>query len=288
MERIVTEDLPDGVPLVAQFDDERNRLDYYYPRLDSVAPTPWTRFFDLQTEKGVPNFDEGAISEYIVEQGWTNAFVRGMYASAKIDLVEGSHIYSQDRNDIRRTVSELVRQHIVLDRALGDKLAVREMFDLEYCANPGCQRHHPTEVRYFVRNGEIKYRFPSEDRFAEKNRECDELFSYVDDSLDSLEYPDDYAQRVAREFDELAWSVDFIRDAKTGEWYATDMGLDGLYYNTDTGGWVAISEHESPEKSPERFEDEMEIHHWKGTFDATDWMRWVSDNPDVLEKFDTI
>lgn len=279
MEEILTEGLPDGVPLVADFNHTFNQLNYYYPRLvdETSVRVPDTRFFEVSVNDSTPDFDEGAISEWMVENGYKQAFVRGMYASAKTDLQAGSHLHSQDRNDIRQTVSELVRQHIILDRPLGDRIATREMIDLEYCANPDCQRWHPTEVRYFIEDGEVDYRFPSKETFIEKNRECPELFSYVDFDMDALEYPDDWAEEVAREFDELSWSVDFIRDAVTGKWYCNDMGLNGLYYNETTEEWVSICGHDDG-KGPGQYVDQMEDWMWRATFDGADWLRWAEEN----------
>lgn len=243
MDKIITEGLPEDVPLVTDFNHPYNRLDYYHPRLvETGVPVPETKFFDVSVEQGTPNFDEGAISEYMVEMGWRQAFVRGMYASAKIDPVKGSCLRSQDRNDIRETIGELIVQHIILDRPLGERIAVRKMIDLDYCPNKSVRHLHHNEVRYIIENGSVNYRFPDEEEFVERNLDCPDTFPYVkEDMKNGVSYPDHLAERVAREFDELSWSVDFVRDAKTGEWYCPDMGLNGLYWNETTEKWVSIS-----------------------------------------------
>lgn len=255
---IITDNLPDGVPLVADFNHEYNRLDYYYPRLVKASVrTPQTKFVNVTVENAVPSFDETAISEYMIDNGWRNAFVRGMFASAKIDPRKGSLFRSQDRNVIRSVVSELIRQHIVLERPLGERLAVREYIDLEYCPKDDRQHFHETEVRYIIEDGEVVYRFPDEDQFIESSLSCDATFNYVEEDLSSgMEYPDLAAERVAREFDELSWSVDFARDAKSGEWFCIDMGLNGLYWDETGEQWVSISEN-LPEYSPEQEADEL-------------------------------
>lgn len=259
MNEIATKGLPDGVPLVADFNHPYNRLDYYHSHLvEAGVPVPETEFFEVELNEAAPDFDEAAISEYMIENGWKHAFVRGMYASAKLDPVAGSHLHSQDRNDIRRTISELISQHIMMERPLGNRIAVREWIDLDYCPRSERRHQHKTEVRYFIDGGEILYRFPGESEFTAKNLVCGDLFSYVREDLESgVEYPDDLAGRVAREFDELSWSVDFVRDAKTGEWFCPDMGLNGLYWNETQEKWVSISEHETPEQGPEKHSEKM-------------------------------
>lgn len=255
-----TDNLPDGVPLVADFNHEYNRLDYYHPRLvEAGVPVPETQFFDI--EVGDPmTFDEGAVSEFLVGNGWRQAFVRGMYASAKLAPREGSHLNSQDRDDIRRTVTRLLAQHIMMERPLGGRIAVRERIDLEYCTQRR-QDHHDSEVRYFIRDGEVLYRGPPEETFEQTNLDCDNIFGYVEDDMrGGIEYPDHLAEVVASEFDELAWSCDFARDAKSGEWYCIDMGLDGLYWNETTEEWVSISGHWDEDHSPERLSTEMSKH----------------------------
>lgn len=258
MSVLITDGLPDGVPLVADFDSDLHRLDHYYPQLDGIdgVRTPGTTFVDVSVDGATPTFDEGEISEWMISNNARQAFVRGMYASAKFDVHAGSHIQSQDRHDVRRTVANLVAQHVRLERPLGGRIGVREWLDLEYCPDVECV--HETEVRYFVDGGDVLYRFPSEDRFVESSRSCSKTYDYVRRSIDDVEYPDEQAQLVADHFDDLSWSVDFVRHARTREWFCTDMGLNGLYYHPANDRWIAISEHRSTEDSPERYADELD------------------------------
>lgn len=252
---LITDGLPDSVPLLANFNHPKNRLDYYESKLrDTGVRVPETKYFPVEIEKSTQKFDEGPISQYMVDNGWKQAFVRGMYASAKYEPMAGSHIHSQDRDAIRETVCNLIGQMVRLDVPLGDRIAVREWLDLDYCARD--DHFHRSEVRYFIRDGEVVYRSPSEEKFMRSSLRCDAVYSYVQNDFDDgINYPDHAARHVAEIFDELSWSVDFARDAKSGRWYCIDMGLNGLYWNEAHKKWVAISEHPEKEYSPERYHD---------------------------------
>lgn len=129
---------------------------------------------------------------------------------------------SQDPYDIETVVLEMLRQIARSKRHLGGRIAIREWIP------------HDREVRYFIRDGQWVYR----------------------DSLDDgHEFPDWIVNKLKREFSSFAWSVDFIRHEKTGNWYCIDMGLDGLYYSGTE--WIAISEHLQDEYSPEQYTDQM-------------------------------
>ena len=220
-------ELPDGVPLVASFHDDRNRLSYYYPLLDATEAvlTPETAFIGVEGDADTfLSVDYHAVTSFMQSLETTEAFVRSDYSSGKYDGEAGSKIDSQDPYDIETTVLEMFRQLCRAQRRIGGRIAVREWVP------------HDVEVRYFIRDGGVAYG-DSTDDVADK------------------EMPDEHAQAVAAQFDTFAWSVDFIRHEDAGEWYCIDMGLDGLY--PDRGSWVAISEHLDEGQSPERFADEM-------------------------------
>lgn len=217
--------LPEGVPLVANFHDMRNRLSYYLPILREVdgVRTPVTQFFPVEGNyDSYPEIEYRDITRFMQDQQMMEAFVRSDYSSAKFDE-DGRHIQGQDSWDIETTVIEMMRQLARNKRHLGGRIAVREWIP------------HDTEVRYFIRDGEVLY----------------------GDSLDGpgADFPVGQAHKVARQFDTYAWSCDFIRHEKTGKWYCIDMGLDGLYHTGDE--WIAISEHLNESKSPEQFTDQM-------------------------------
>ena len=220
-------DLPDGVPLVAEYHDDRNRLSYYYPLLEHLegVQTPATEFF--RVEGSADTFltvEYREITRFMQDLDATVAFTRSDYSSGKYEGETGSKIESQDPYDIETTVTEMIKQLCQGKRRIGGRIAVREWIP------------HDAEVRCFLRDGEVLYR----------------------DSLDEVsptDYPDAVFARVANQFDRYSWSVDAIRHEETGDWFVIDMGLDGLYpYD---GGWVAMSEHLDKSRSPQNYADEM-------------------------------
>lgn len=219
--------LPEGVPLVANFNDDRNRLSYYFPLLREIdgVRTPVTEFFAVDGHlETFPEIEYREITRFMQDIGTTNAFVRGDFSSGKYDGNEGSKIESQDAVDIENVVLEMFRQLALSGRHLGRRIAVREWIP------------HDAEVRFFVRDGQVVYA------------------GTLDDVPDA-EFPDLQAELVAEAFDTFAWSVDFIRNEFSGKWYCIDMGLDGLYH--DGEGWISISEHLSEEHSLERYFEAM-------------------------------
>ena len=217
--------LPEGVPLVASFHDDRNRLSYYYPSLREISGirTPPTKFLPVRGGfDSYPDIEYRDATRFMQDLSMQKAFVRGDYSAGKFDGEEGSKIDSQDPYDIETVVLELLRQLGRSKRHLGGRIAIREWIP------------HDREVRYFIRDGAVVYR----------------------DSLDDGEtFPDAQARTVAQQFSSFAWSVDWIRHKTTGVWYCTDMGLDGLYYAGT--GWTAISEHLDEQHSPQQYASEM-------------------------------
>jgi len=219
--------IPEGVPLVASFYDERNRLGYYYPKLQEIegVNTPETRFFEIEGDiQTYPHIDYRDVTCFMQDIDSQSAFMRGDYSSAKVGGEKSLKIDSQDPYDIQESFATFIRDIILSQRRIGGKFVVREWIP------------HDAEVRYFIRDGEILY----------------------GDTLDGFkaDWPVGQAHKIARNFDEAAWSCDFIRHEQSGEWYCIDMGLDGLYH--DGQRWVAISEHLDKEQySPENYVDEM-------------------------------
>lgn len=217
--------LPDGVPLVANFNDDRNRLSYYFPLLNQIdgVRVPITKFIPINGSYDTyPQIEYRDLTEFMQNIQAKKAFIRGDYTSGKYEGEKGSKITSQDPYDIETTTLEMIRQISLGKRHLGGRLAIREWLP------------HDREVRYYINSGNIQYR----------------------DSLDDgNDYPDKMAQNVSNSLSTLSWSCDFIRHKKTGKWYCIDMGLNGLYHNGNE--WISHSEHLDKSKSPERFADEM-------------------------------
>lgn len=218
-------ELPEGVPLVADFHDMRNRLSYYLPLLREVdgVRVPVTRFFPVEGDyDSYPDIEYRDITEFMQDQSMCFAFVRGDYSSAKLDS-SGRRIDSHDPYDIEGVIIEMMRQLSRSKRYLGSRIAVREWIP------------HEVEVRFFIRNGEVVY--------------GDSVEGFVPDAPIGQ-------HEVANAFDKYAWSCDFIKHKRTHKWYCIDMGLDGLYYS-DRNEWVAHSEHLDEDKSPAQFTERM-------------------------------
>jgi len=220
--------LPKGVPLVASFNDNRNRLSYYHPiikQIDGVR-TPITEFHKLSGSLNtVPQIDCRPLTEFMQEVNLRKAFIRGDYSSGKLSQ-QARVVQSQDPVVINQCIAKLVSNLMQTGRHIGEIIAIREFIP------------HETEIRYFISNGKINYH--------EKI-----------DKIPKEDLPTEQVQAIAEVMDTFAWSVDLIKHQKTGKWYCIDMGLDGLYYNEQTSSWIAISEHPDKNKSPEQYSDDM-------------------------------
>lgn len=224
--------LPEDIPLIADFHDDRNRLSYYHPRLEQLQPvqTPTTKFFPITGGiNSIPTCNHREITKFMQDLNTTNAFIRGDFSSSKISQ-DGRILTSQDAETITQTISELLKGLYITERHLGRRVAVREYIP------------HDTEIRYFIRNGSYYYH----------EQLTDENFPN-----DPISLPKGQIKTIAEEFSHFGWSVDFILHEDTKEWYCIDMGLDGLYYNDNTSEWVAISEHPDKTRSPEQYSDVM-------------------------------
>lgn len=220
--------LPEGVPLIADFHDVRNRLSYYFPLLRDISSVsvPQTRFFPVTGSSGTFfDVEWREITRFLQAQQLDNAFIRGDYSSGKYGGDAGSKLTSHDPYDIERTTRELFTQLGLSKRWLGSRIAVREWIP------------HSKEVRFFLRDGSVYY--------ADSVTE-----------VDDTDWPWDSADTIAQEFSTYAWSCDFIQHAQSHEWYCIDMGLDGFYYDSHNG-WVSISEHIQHERGFQHLEDDM-------------------------------
>lgn len=247
-----TENIPEGVPLVATgLDHPYNRLDYYYPRIPNDVPTPKTKFFDIEVRSiDDISVDISSIRKFMQLNGYNNAFVRSVLSSAKRRPISGSFIERPSPSCIESTIYSLIQQHEEVGRSHGDRIAVREYVDMDCCP---LQHSHVGEVRYFIDKGEVLYRYPPKEKIVESLDGCGYVYSYIREALNDIELPDELCERVAKEFDELSWSVDFIRSAKTGDWYLTDMGLNGVYWNENKREWLDISEHPQQGEAPSNY-----------------------------------
>jgi hypothetical protein len=217
--------LPDEVPLIASFHDNRNKLSHYYPRLTPLTEinTPTTKFFKISgNAETTLSVKYREITKFLQDIHTDLGFIRGDFSSAKLSQ-DGRILNSHDPYDIKETFATVVENHILTERHLGKQIAVREYIP------------HEVEVRYFIENGDILYR---------------------QEIPDIEQYPSKQAYTVASEFDEFSWSVDFIKHDETNTWYCIDMGLNGLYPE-QSNHWIAISEHTDKNHSPQRHADKM-------------------------------
>lgn len=233
-----------GIP-TADFHDERIDMAYWYPKLQQLdVPLPRTRALPLERdENGLPVWDTQTAKEIVEELGG-EAFVRSGYKSAQLDM-SGSHIPSPDEDLVELTIMELVGQHAMMQMPLGESLWLREYLDVEFCHY--CRDNLVPEVRVFIRDGEIACHHPRLEGFDGQEHHRELAVEYIDtawppameDDFRNHDGLETYAQRVANVLDGW-WSVDFVMDT-WGDWWLTDMALDGLYERD--GVWRNISEH---------------------------------------------
>ncbi|QLH82253.1 hypothetical protein [Halosimplex pelagicum] len=263
--------LPEGFePEVVDFFDERNQLSHWFPRLESVdVPTIDTEILELEggegkalleekdiglmeilmvEEPGVvlaffgkPDFD--VMREFVEHTENGQAFLRGDYKSATNLGNTGNYIEEPSDTSLAHTVMHQLQDRIMAKMPLFSALAIRERLDLDFHPD-GRATLHP-EVRFFISGGEVLYHFPRVDKetFA-RTPEGVEHYQRVINAINrDAEQLYEWAYRAAHEFDNASWSLDFVMDTG-GNWVATDMALNGLYYSTDKERWHNLSEHE--------------------------------------------
>lgn len=225
--------------VIADFHDERNRIDTYWERLESLdVPTPDTTFFNFieNRDGGMPGWDTQGILEWMREQNRQNAFIRSAYKSAIYS--EGQHISGDDEHIVDRTVAEMLGSHIMQQMPHGGTLVVREWLDLNFY-HYGREDCHP-EIRFFIDDGEVTAATP---RLNAGHFPCENTYeSARETSQRGIERMEPYAQTIAAEFTDNPWSIDFVMDT-SGNWYCTEMGLNGVYYSSKKERWHNICGH---------------------------------------------
>lgn len=267
-------------PEVVEFFDTRNRLSQWFPRLETVdIPTIDTEILSLNggggkdfleeeeidpigiimTEDpepvfnffGQPDFD--AIESFVENTDNKQAFLRSDYKSAT-NLGDGNHIEVGSKPEIVRTVMHQLQDRLMAEMPPFTPLPLREHLDLDFYPD-GRYTLHP-EVRFFIADGEVLYHFPRVDKetFARADdgvAHYERVINAIDDDVDQLY---EWAHRAAQEFDESSWSLDFVMDT-SGNWVATDMALNGLYYSSEKNRWHNLSEHNTG--SPYNLEEQI-------------------------------
>ena len=229
--------MPSPVSLYfTDFADERGRVDYYWPRLDSLdVPAPETIFVPLEETASGYHWDTDEVLAFMTERDYHRAFVRTQHKAATVRLREGTFISRPDPKVVDRTVEALLNQNDERGWPHGGSLVVREWLDLDFCPHP-THTCHP-EVRFFVDHGEIVGRTPRRESDVSA-MVCASCYDYLGSLLEdvSFETPRRYAERIAAEFREATWGVDFVADTH-GDWYCTEFNLNGVYWNRREERW---------------------------------------------------
>ncbi|WP_135852400.1 hypothetical protein [Halorussus salinus] len=219
----------------SDFADERGRVDYYWSRLRSLdVPVPETTFVSLESTEEGYRWDTDEILAFMADRDRHRAFVRTQYKAATVRLREGSFVSRRDADAVDRTVASLLNQNDEQGWPHGDSLVVREWLDLDFCRFPS-HSCHPS-VRFFVDDGGLLGGTPCRPDASEMV--CAGRYEYVAPILEgvSFETPRRYAERIAAEFSEATWGVDFVLDAR-GDWYCTEFNFNGVYWNRLEERW---------------------------------------------------
>ena len=227
---------------VDTFHCDENMMHSWRERLaDLPVPTPETVVFPLTD--GEPDYH--AMVEAMDDRGWSHAFLRSDNFSDKVNPRTGSRIANPSVSEVRRTFETLKNHQLNhMEVPLGECVVIREWLDLDYCADRACRKWHPTEVRFFIENGDLMYATPSPWTLRTLNASHDCTYDYVTDQLrDDVPDVAQHVQTVAEEFGEYTWHVDFALTTNM-EWYAIDMGLNGVYWDEERDEWTPMCGHE--------------------------------------------
>ncbi|WP_049969341.1 ATP-grasp domain-containing protein [Haladaptatus cibarius] len=220
---------------ITDFEDERCRFDYYWPRLRNLdVPVPKTTFVSLEPDGDSFRWETDEILAFMERNGYDRAFVRTQVKAATVRLREGSFIYRPDEAVVDRTVTSLLNQNDQQSWPHGGGLVVREWVDFDFCPHP-THTCHPS-VRFFIDDGEILGHTPTT---AEKaSRVCSDGYDYLESRVADvdLSVPRRYAEHVANELSEATWGVDFIMSTN-GEWYCVECNFNGVYWNRKEKRW---------------------------------------------------
>lgn len=232
---------------IDEFHCDENMMHYWHNRLESLqVNTPKTEIFYIN--EGEPDF--ALMYESMVENDWDHAFLRADNFSDKINPRTGSHISKQCRDEIKRTY-ETLKNHLInhMNCPLGDYVAMREWIDLKYCKKNHCTKHHPNEIRFFIKNGDIQYVTPSPSMIKSLNLSHNCTYDYLCERLENgIPEIKNQIIKVANEFTEYSWHVDFCLSTDLN-WYCIDMGLNGIYWNKMDEKWVPMSGHEQTKEN---------------------------------------
>lgn len=224
--------------IVGTLNEPAGRFDNYWPRLkDLDVRTPETVLIPVDSTDPL-RWDAARVREAMVERDWNRAFVRGVQKAAPLRLERGSIIREPATAEIDRTLESLFTQLGQSPWNRGDAIVLREYLDLDFCLNPRHSLCRP-EIRFFIEDGEILFATP--ERVGPESV-CADGYEYLEEMLAEAEPPVEAAERVAREFTELTWGVDFALDTR-GDWYCVELNLNAIRWADDIGDWINTCGH---------------------------------------------
>lgn len=236
--------------------DERGRFNRYWSRLEELdVRTPTTRLFPVD-ECSRDTWPVESIRDWMTENGWSEAFVRGMDKAAPQRLEAGSFIEEPTQSEITNTLESLIVQLDGSPWSLGGAVAVRDRLDMDFCMNPNHEMCHP-EIRFFIEDGKVLSHTPSE---VGETVTCPQQYEYLADVVDEKSLPIAEARKVAEAFPEHTWGVDFALDTQ-GNWYCLELNFNGVRWDEDTADWVNICGHGESEAYSPRIIHDTAIRH---------------------------
>jgi len=270
---------PQTDAVITSFFDAALSMKTWYPTLDETsAPTPDTVLINLPNSQikylhmskdelaalllsedtdskldfyGRPDVSFEKIQACIHSDfGGGPVFLRSFYKSARHLGDAAGKIEDNTTSSIKDTLAELFDDHLMQKMPHGRGIAIREYLDIDFKPGRGSnvinadETFHP-EVRFFIEDGEILYHYPrmNKDRFEHEFGNLElyrEQVTRIEDAIPELA---EYAEDIADAFTPHSWSVDFLMDT-TGDWYCTDMAVNGLYWNEKDSEWHNLSAHE--------------------------------------------
>ena len=230
------------------YHDPRISIEYWWPRLAELdVPTPETELVPIEFTDEGPRWETDALVEAVDSFESDHAFLRSDRKAANV-ITEAAYVHSATPEAVDNTAMRALLQMSDMDIP-PSSFAIREWLDLDTHAQCYARPVAP-EVRVFVDEGDVlcHHLRPTRD---DLDRSVDDPEAMLDDLREVVEADWEtvrpYAERVAKEFDDSGWSVDFVR-TEAGDWYCTDMALYGLYYYDMPRGescWKSVSYHES-------------------------------------------
>lgn len=226
---------------------KQSDMGYWFPLLkETDVPVPYTEKVPVHSE----TLDEGTINELtvtaadttdvrdaVLDVGGPSAFLRTSQASDKHGLQSASKIDYLNESHIRSTIYSLATS-MKMKMGVPEPTAyyVREWLELshEFTAFEGLPISQ--ELRVFINDGEITstgFYWPHDAIRHPSAEDWEQLLTQTKEAaLDDVDYVHQLTERVAEQFDDGYWSVDFAKTT-AGEWYCIDMARGELSWHPE-------------------------------------------------------